>query len=316
MAGRDAGDPRLLVGIETSDDAGVYLLDDQTALVQTVDIITPIVDDPFDYGYIAAVNSLSDVYAMGGEPLTAMTFLAFDPCHLDIRGAGRILEGALAALEKAPCALVGGHTIEDPEIKFGLSVTGTVHPDEVITNAGAQAGDRIYLTKPLGTGIVSTAVKGEMAPKSLTEEATRWMKTLNREAAAAAREAGVSAATDITGFGLLGHLAEMCRGAGLGAELDLDSIPLMKGVEEMIDLGMVPEGAYNNRNHLKDIIESSGVESDDLLPLFDPQTSGGLLISVNEEGSRDLERYFTDRSLFFRKIGRFSDRTPSINLKS
>jgi selenide,water dikinase len=160
LTARAGGDERLLVGTETSDDAGVYLLDEKTALVQTVDVITPIVDDPFDFGFIAAVNALSDVYAMGGTPLTAMTFLAFDPCALDLEGARAILDGALAALEEAQCTLVGGHTVQDPEIKFGLAVTGTVAPDGILTNAGAGEGDLIYLTKPLGTGIASTALKG------------------------------------------------------------------------------------------------------------------------------------------------------------
>ncbi|UCF32141.1 MAG: selenide, water dikinase SelD, partial [bacterium] len=184
LAASSERDPRLLVGSETADDAAVFRLDDRTALVQTLDIITPIVDDPFDFGYIAAVNALSDVYAMGGTPLTALTFLAFDTCDLDITGAGYILIGALAALAEARCALIGGHTVMDPEIKFGLSVTGTVHPDRVLTNAGARDGDLIYLTKPLGTGITATALKAQLAPDELVEKATGWMKTPNREAAA------------------------------------------------------------------------------------------------------------------------------------
>lgn len=312
MAARAGGDERLLVGTETSDDAGVYLLDEKTALVQTVDVITPIVDDPFDFGFIAAVNALSDVYAMGGTPLTAMTFLAFDPCALDLEGARAILDGALAALEEAQCILVGGHTVQDPEIKFGLAVTGTVAPDGILTNAGAGEGDLIYLTKPLGTGIASTALKGEMAPDALIEEATGWMKMLNRDAAAAAREAGASAMTDVTGFGLLGHLAEMCRGSGLGVELELASVPLMEGVEEMAGMGMVPEGAYANRDHLVDFTLYEGKRPDDLLPLFDPQTSGGLVVAVPDDRGKAVEGLWKNRELFFSRIGRFIVKSPSI----
>jgi selenide,water dikinase len=200
------------VGTDTSDDAGVYRLSDDSALVQTIDVITPIVDDPTDFGYIAAVNALSDVYAMGGTPLTAMTFLAFEQCDLPIEAASLILKGALKALDENQCTVVGGHTVEDPEIKFGLAVTGTVHPGKVIVNSGAGDGDLIYLTKPLGTGIASTALKGELIPPPLEEEYVAWMKRSNGPAAAAMVETGVSAATDVTGFGLLGHLWEMCAG--------------------------------------------------------------------------------------------------------
>jgi len=298
-------DDRLLVGTDTSDDAGVYRLSGDSALVQTIDVITPIVDDPTDFGYIAAINALSDVYAMGGTPLTAMTFLAFEQCDLPIEAASLILKGALEALGENQCTVVGGHTVEDPEIKFGLAVTGTVHPDKVITNSGARDGDLIYLTKPLGTGIASTALKGEMIPPSLDEEFVGWMKKSNGPAAAAMINTGVSAATDVTGFGLLGHLWEMCAGSGLGAVLDMDSIPTMTGIEEMVDSGMVPAGAYRNRDHLDSRVTAGILTEDRLLPLFDPQTSGGLLIAVSPEMADSLEIALGAKDVPVHRIGMF-----------
>ncbi len=298
-------DDRLLVGTETSDDAGVYRLSDESALVQTIDIITPIVDDPTDFGYIAAINALSDIYAMGGTPLTAMTFLAFEQCDLPIEAASLILKGALEALAENGCTVVGGHTVEDPEIKFGLAVTGTIHPDKVIINSGAGDGDLIYLTKPLGTGIASTALKGELIPPSLSVELIDWMKRSNEPAAAAMVETGVSAATDVTGFGLLGHLWEMCAGSGLGAFLDVNAIPTMAGIEEMVDSGMVPAGAYRNRDHLAGNINAHSLTEEKLLPLFDPQTSGGLLIAVSPDMADSLEIALDARDVPVHRIGMF-----------
>jgi selenide,water dikinase len=298
-------DGNVLVGTDTSDDAGVYRLDDDLALVQTVDVITPIVDDPADFGYIAAINALSDIYAMGGKPLTALSFLAFQPCDLPLAAASLILEGACQALEKNSCMIVGGHTVEDEEIKFGLAVTGTVHPDDVITNSGAGDGDLIYLTKPLGTGIAATALKGEMLPAGLEEETTRWMKTSNREAAGAMAQTGVLAATDVTGFGLLGHLWEMCRGAGLGALVDMNSIPVMSGVAEMVGMGMVPTGAYRNREHLSDIVSTGSLAEENILPLFDPQTSGGLLMAVPPDRADELEITLDSSGIKAHRIGMF-----------
>ncbi len=293
------------MGTDTSDDAGVYRLSDDSALVQTIDVITPIVDDPTDFGYIAAINALSDVYAMGGTPLTAMTFLAFEQCDLPIEAASLILKGALEALAENGCTVVGGHTVEDPEIKFGLAVTGTIHPDKVITNSDSGDGDLIYLTKPLGTGIASTALKGELIPPSLGEEFVDWMKRSNEPAAAAMVETGVSAATDVTGFGLLGHLWEMCAGSDLGAVLDMNAIPTMAGIGEMVDSGMVPAGAYRNRDHLAGNIDAHSLTEEKLLPLFDPQTSGGLLIAVSPEMADSLEIALGARDVPVHRIGMF-----------
>lgn len=306
-------DQRILVGMDTSDDAGVYLLDDDTALVQTIDIITPVVDDPADFGFIAAINALSDIYAMGGTPLTALSLLAYDPCELPNETAAEILSGAANALDLHSCSLVGGHTLEDPEIKFGLSVTGTVKPGSQVTNAGASAGDMIYLTKPLGTGIVSTALKGDMSPGGLAGRSTRWMRTSNSGASAAMLRIGVNSATDVTGFGLLGHLFEMCRGSGLGAVLDMASIPMMEGIDELAAMGLVPEGAYNNRNYLEKIVDSADISDDDLLPLYDPQTSGGLLISVPPDKGDLAELTFSEAEVFFARIGMFTE--PPVGIK-
>ena len=298
-------DDRLLVGTDTSDDGGVYRLSDDMALVQTIDVITPIVDDPTDFGYIAAINALSDVYAMGGTPLTAMTFLAFEKCDLPVEAASLILKGALQALGENQCTVVGGHTVEDPEIKFGLAITGTIHPDKVILNSGAGDGDLIYLTKPLGTGIASTALKGELIPPSLNDEFVSWMKRSNGPAAAAMVETGVSAATDVTGFSLLGHLWEMCAGSGLGAVLDVNAIPTMAGIQEMVDSGMVPAGAYRNRDHLENKVTAVTLPEDHLWPLFDPQTSGGLLIAVSPDMADSLEIALGAKEVPVHRIGMF-----------
>lgn len=272
-------DPNLLVGLETADDAGVYRLTDECALVETADIITPVVDDPFTFGRIAAVNALSDVYAMGGRPVTA-TNLVFFPCALPGEVLSAMLAGGQAALNEAGCCLVGGHTVEDDECKYGLAVSGVIHPERIVRNCTARPGDRLILTKPLGTGIIATAIKAELATAEQVAEATRWMTTLNRQAAELMLDCGVSAATDVTGFGLLGHLSEMAQGAGVTMQLRLDSIPLMPGVSSLIADGMVPAGCYRNRDHYRPQVSWAGA-ADLLLPLFDPQTSGGLLIALS-----------------------------------
>jgi len=302
--------------MDTCDDAGVYLLNGATALVQTLDVITPVVDDPADFGFIAAINALSDIYAMGGTPLTALSLLAFDPCDLPHEAAQEIMVGAVEALSSNNCSLIGGHTLEDPEIKFGLAVTGIVNAGSVVTNSDARAGDMIYITKPLGTGIVSTAVKGEVAPEDLLDKSTGWMKTSNRDASTAMLQSGVTSATDVTGFGLLGHLFEMCRGSALGAVLDLNSVPLMAGIDELARMGFIPEGAYNNRKYLENVIDPGEISDDLLLPLFDPQTSGGLLVAIPPEKADLFEFTFSEADVFFARIGLFTEPPVAIKIVS
>jgi selenide,water dikinase len=292
------------VGPRTSDDAAVYLLEGGPALVQTLDVITPVVDDPGEFGAIAAANALSDVWAMGGTPVTALSLLAFDPCRVPLDTARAILAGALPVLEEAGCALVGGHTLDDPELKFGLAVTGVVDPARITRNSTARPGDLLYLTKPLGTGVVATALKGGLAPAPVVAEATRWMKTPNSGAARAARAAGASAVTDVTGFGLLGHLLEMCRGAGVGAKLEGERIPVMKGVPGLVEAGMVPAGAYANRKAIEGFL-AGGAADGRLLTLCDPQTSGGFLIAVPTFGAAAHEAALEAENVFFARVGRF-----------
>jgi len=275
-------DPRLLVGLGTSDDAGVYKLNDTTALIQTVDFFTPIVDDPYLFGQIAAANSLSDVYAMGGVPLTAMNIVGFPIGVLDKEVLLAILQGGQSKVNEAGALIVGGHTIDDPEPKYGLSVTGTVHPDKVLTNAGAKPGDRLILTKPLGTGILATAARAEMFPDGVCA-AMASMAMLNRLAAETAAGFSVHACTDITGFGLLGHLYEMTSASQVRAEIDSQALPLLPEALSAAASGLVPVGAYTNRNYLKQVTFAANVPEALRDVAFDPQTSGGLLYSLAEK---------------------------------
>jgi selenide,water dikinase len=299
----------LIVGPATSDDAGVYQLGPDFALVETVDIITPLVDDPFTFGRIAATNAVSDVYAMGGIPVTAMNLVFFPACSLPGDVLRAILDGGMSILKEAGVCLVGGHTVEDDELKYGLSVTGLVSPACVIRNSTARPGDLLILTKPLGTGIISTAIKGEMAAPEMIEEAITWMTNLNREAALLMRECQASAATDVTGFGLIGHATEMARGSGVTIRLKLESIPLMNGVIELVNEGMVPAGCYRNRDFFKAWLKNGSgpgpltIDSDSILPLFDPQTSGGLLIALAPDDAMKFLSDASDRGVFARRIG-------------
>jgi selenide,water dikinase len=273
--------PDLLVGLGTSDDAGVLRVREDLALIQTLDFFTPIVDDPRTFGRIAATNALSDVYAMGGTPLTAMNIVCFPRKSLPLEVLREILRGGLEILEQAGALLVGGHSVEDPELKYGLSVTGTVHPNRVVKNAGARPGDRLILTKPLGTGVLATAIKGGLASSEAEAEAVRWMTTLNREAAEAMQEVGVHAATDITGFGLLGHALEMARASGVSMEFFASRVPLLSSARDLASLGMVPAGSFANRRFCERAVTvDAGVEPLLLDLLADAQTSGGLLLSV------------------------------------
>ncbi len=288
-------DARLLVGIETSDDAGVYLINDETALVQTVDFFTPIVDDPRRFGQIAAANALSDIYAMGGIPLTALNIICYPTKegHLDV--LAQILIGGAEKVREAGALIVGGHSVEDKEPKYGLAVTGIVHPGLVVRNSTAQPGDRLVLTKPLGTGVVTSAVKANMVPAEIQETVAVQMATLNDRAARAMRETGPSACTDITGFGLLGHALEMARGSRVGLLFEAGSLPLIERAPEYAALGLIPRGAHANRCFIGEHVsfeQDVPLAVQDLM--FDPQTSGGLLISVPGEKLHTLMRKLTE----------------------
>lgn len=273
-------DPNVLVGFGTLDDAGVYRLSEHHALVQTVDFITPIVDDPYAYGEIAVANALSDVYAMGGLPLTALNVVCF-PSGLDPDILNGILRGGLAKCLEAGVALMGGHTVDDPEIKFGLSVTGTIDPARVWTNAGARVGDALILTKPLGVGAITTGIKQGVASAESAEAALNSMRTLNRAARDAVATVGPHACTDVTGFSLLGHLYQMLRASGASARIHSADVPFLAGALDLARQGVAPGGAGRNRDYFGEhVTVADGVEAGIVSLLYDPQTSGGLLVSV------------------------------------
>jgi selenide,water dikinase len=287
-------DERLIVGIATGDDAGVYRIADGVAVVQTVDFFTPIVDDPYLYGQIAAANSLSDVYAMGGRPITVMNILCFPISTRDVNELGAILRGGADKIAESGAALLGGHSVDDPEPKYGLSVTGLIDPDHISTNSGARPGDAIVLTKPLGTGIITTAAKFDQCPPDALTAACDSMSTLNAGAAAAMRtvgieEGGVHAATDITGFALLGHLYHLARASGVGIEIDSAAIPILPHAESLADAGNVTKGGRDNQEYLKDHVRfAEEIPEPRRSVLFDPQTSGGLAIFVDASSLSDL----------------------------
>jgi selenide,water dikinase len=278
-------DPHLLVGYSTSDDAGVYRISDELALVQTVDFFTPIVDDPHTYGQIAAANSLSDVYAMGGKPLSALALVCF-PEKGDISILEQILAGGLSKMAEAGCTVVGGHSVRDEEIKFGYAVTGLIHPQKVWTNAGARPGDRLLLTKPLGTGVITTALKKGEAQERWVAAAVRAMLELNRGAAEALAEQGeaVHAVTDVTGFGLLGHAREMAVASGVSLRIDSSQIEFLEGAREAAQAGHLAGGLKANREFLGECIQFRAAISSDIQNLLhDPQTSGGLLVAMSPD---------------------------------
>ena len=272
--------PDLLVGAETGDDAAVYRLNDATALIFTVDFFPPITDDPYEFGAIAAANSLSDVYAMGGRPLIALNIVGF-PASLDPEILGEVLRGGYAKAAEADCIIAGGHTVDDPEPKYGLSVVGIVEPGRQVSNAAAQPGDVLVLTKPIGTGIITTAGKQGRVDPGVLQGAVTTMATLNRDAAQAMTKVGVNAATDITGFGLLGHLKSMVKSSGVGAQIHLNQVPTLPGVGELLEQGIAPGGTGRNRDSVADVVHwHPDLSDNDQLLLCDAQTSGGLLISV------------------------------------
>ena len=283
------------MGIERSDDAGVYKIRDDLALVQTVDFFTPIVDDPYTFGQIAAANAVSDIYAMGGTPITAMNLVAFPVKAMAIDILRDILRGGLDKMREAEVILVGGHSIEDQELKYGLAVTGLVHPDAVVTNTGARPGDRIILTKPLGIGIITTAQKGGQASSHAIQQAIEIMTTLNRAAAEVMQGFLVHACTDITGFGLLGHLCEMLGGGDIGIKIFVDDVPRLPEAEEYARLGFVPGGAYRNKTFFEPKIKKEKDLPDWMLDvLFDPQTSGGLVMAAAEKDAEGIIRFLRE----------------------
>ncbi len=291
MIPRGPADPNLLVGTETHDDAGVYRLTDDLALVQTVDFFPPVMDDPFVYGQIAAANALSDVYAMGGTPVTALNLVAYPDDKLTFDWLGQILAGGADRCREAGCAVVGGHTIRDPNIKFGLSVTGTVHPARVLTNRGARPGDVLVLTKPLGTGFVTAAAKKGVCPVPTLAAAFASMTRLNRDAAAAALASGVTGMTDVTGFGLAGHAREVADGSGVTIRLLLSNLPLLPGVEALDIPTVRTRASGSNREYMAGVTRFDAAADDPRAEfLYDPQTSGGLLIAVSEKSAADLVR--------------------------
>ncbi len=290
----------VLVGFETADDAGVYQLTGDCALVQTVDFFTPIVDDPFTFGAIAAANSLSDVYAMGGRPVSALSILCY-PVKGDLDVLAEILNGGASKMREAGCAVLGGHSVNDDEIKFGYSVTGTIDPGRILANSTARPGDVLLLTKKLGTGVISTALKRGIADPAHVQAAIDSMLTLNRGACEAMLAFEVHACTDVTGFGLIGHAREMALGSGVTIEIAAAQIQFLPGAVDYARQGAIPGGLKNNRDFASCVVEGSS-EVDDLL--YDPQTSGGLLISIAERDAAALERKY----LAAYRIGRVLDR--------
>jgi selenide, water dikinase len=291
-------DENVIVGLDRADDAGVYKITDDLALIQTVDFFTPIVDDPYWFGQIAAANALSDVYAMGGIPKTAMNLVAFPVKQMDLSVLRQIIQGGIDKLAEAGVVLIGGHSIEDKELKYGLSVTGIVHPARVLAKKNLRQGDRLVLTKPLGTGIVNTAIKAGMASADLTDKVTRLMASLNRDAAGIMLRFNVHACTDITGFGLLGHLAEMVYGSGVSVRVFSDRVPVIPEALEFAAMGLLPAGAYKNKEFRESMIDFEQAVARSMQDvLFDPQTSGGLLISVGSDQADALVKALSDAGI-------------------
>ena len=308
--------PDLVVGFDQSDDAGVFRIGPDQALVQTVDFFTPMVDDPWTFGQIAAANALSDVYAMGGVPLTALAIVCF-PQDGDLALLGQILRGGMSKLEEANCTVLGGHSVRDPEIKFGYAVTGLIHPGRVYTNGGARAGDLLLLTKPIGTGVITSALKQGKAHDDWVSGAVVSMTTLNKAASAIiTQHDGVHAITDVTGFGLMGHAREIAMASGVILEIEPHKVPRLSGALECIALGAVPAGLLANRVYAECIVTDEGVTDETLSALmYDPQTSGGLLVSVDADATAPLVRALEDVDLEPHLIGRVLAGKPGIVLR-
>ncbi len=301
---KTTGHPDLLVGFNKADDAGVFRISEDTALVQTVDFFPPIVDDPYHFGQIAAANALSDIYAMGGRPVTGLNIVGFPQGKMAAWILGEILRGGTEKIEEAGAVIVGGHSVNDKEVKYGVAVTGLIHPDRVVTNSGARAGDKLYLTKPIGTGLITTGIKRGVVGKELIDLVTKQMAELNRAAAEAMLAAGVHAATDITGYGLLAHAYEMADGSGVTLRIFAGQVPLMPEATRLAAEGMIPGGANANRDFLKGRVRiADSVDKNVEHTLFDPQTSGGLLVAIPADQAQQFEKELAEREAFGRQIG-------------
>ena len=289
------------MGLETSDDAAVYKINDETALIQTLDFFTPMIDDPYIFGQIAASNSLSDVYAMGGTPLVAMNIVCFPACH-DMDVLAEILKGGVDKVKESGALLVGGHTVDDKEPKYGLSVSGTVHPDKVLSNATAKIGDKLIITKPIGVGILNTAMKEGLVDEKISKQVIETMVHLNKYAAMSFDKISVNSVTDITGFGLLGHALEMAKASDVSIELNSNDIPIIDGAIDMAKMGIIPAGMYRNKQYISSDVRLEGIEEyvEDIL--YDPQTSGGLLISVNSDLADELVKDMKENGAIEAKI--------------
>lgn len=275
-------DENLIVGYDTSDDAAVYKINDEIAIIQTLDFFTPVVDDPYTFGQIAATNSLSDVYAMGGKPVLALNIVTFPQCK-DMEILGEILRGGADKVKEAGAIIVGGHTVDDDEPKYGLSVMGIVHPNKVLSNSNAKEGDILILTKPIGTGLINTAIKGELASEKEINEAIKYMAMLNKGAAEIAEKYSINSCTDITGFGLIGHAFEMAKGSNVTINIISKNIRYIEGAVEYAKMGLIPAGTYRNKNYLNNQYKNNTTDDYVLDLLFDPQTSGGLMYSLPEK---------------------------------
>jgi len=309
--------PNLIIGLDSPDDAAVYKINDTVAMVQTVDFFTPIVDDPYLFGQIAAANSISDIYAMGAEPVTAMNLVGFPSKKLDSSVLKDILRGGSDKMAEAGVCLVGGHSIDDHEVKYGLSVTGFVHPDQILAKGGAKTGDAIFLTKRLGVGIISTALKGGAASETAAQKAADSMSTLNKAVGEAVKEAGANACTDITGYGLIGHAIEVAKASNKTLSFNSSSIPYFEEALEYASDGFVPEGARNNRNFYQADVLCEGEIAPELMDIFyDPQTSGGLLVSLDMSKKENFIKLCNEKGVSVFHVGEvLEDSSGNIILK-
>ena len=308
---------KVLVGLNSLDDAGVYLLDEQTALIQSLDFFTPIVNDPYIFGQVAAANAFSDIYAMGGTPITALNIVCFPITKMDKKILRNILEGGVEKIREAGAVLIGGHSLKDTEVKYGLAVSGTARPDRILTNSGARPGDRLILTKPLGTGIIGTALQQKKASTRAVEKMMEVMTSLNKAASSCMQQVGVNSCTDITGFGLLGHCTEMMEGSKVGLTIDASTVPLITEVDRYAKEGFIPGGTKSNREFYSRVVEFKSTVPEVLRDiLFDAQTSGGLLISVSGGKAnrllKDLHQHGVPEAVI---IGKVTDEKGSIQVR-